>query len=272
LSIWFVVWILISAALLFFLAWTIFILLKQKALWKNYAKQNKLRFKPNSFFIVPEMSGLMGAHSISLFGGEHSGADQRFSRKMTAIEIQLSSKMPVDGGIASEGMVEIVQGMGFKEEYSPKYPKWDKAYIASAASKNVLAAYLTEERLAVITDLMALENAWIILVFKGDVMLLRLDTPDPLFTKDKLDNAVQKMLAAAKVLELDKGEARILKEESVKSPKKSVSLSVDEDELENTGLELEDDAANEPDVPKKKAKPKPKKKVAAKKTTEGDEG
>ncbi len=264
-SIWLLIWLLISAALLGFLFWTILILVRQQAVWKKYAAKHKLRFKPNSFFEVPEIAGLMGEHAINAFSGEHMGPDARFSRKMTAIEIQLASKMPVNGGIASAGMVDLVQGMGFKEEYSPRHAKWEDSYMAAAASRNVLEIYLNETRLNALTDLMAIKNAWVILVFKGDVTLLRIDTPDPLCTEKTLDMMAQKMLATAKVLELEKGEAGLLKEAATKKPKNEVSLEVNEDKLENTGLQLEDD---EPEAkPKPKAKSKkaaPKKKSAPK--------
>lgn len=241
-SFWLVVWAIISITLLFFLAWTIFILVKQKATWKAYATKNKLRFKPNSFFSAPDMSGLVDTHSVSLFMGEHSGPDARFSRKMTAIEIQLSSKIPLEGAIGSGGMVDIIQGLNYKEEHRPKHKDWQKSYIAAGESAGGLQTYLTEERVGAITDLFKVKNAWSILIFKDDVFLLRIDTPDPLFTNDKLDKLIKKMMKAAQLLELKKGESARIKEEVVKRSSEAISLDVDEEKLENTGLSLEDEA------------------------------
>lgn len=240
-SFWIIVWLLISVTLLFFLGWTIFILMKQKNTWKKYAATHKLRYKPNSFFQAPDMNGLVDTHSVSLFMGEHSGADARFSRKMTAIEIPLSSAMPVSGAIASGGMVEIVRGLGHKEEHRPKYKGWDKSYVASGESGGAIGAYLTDERLKVLTDLFKVKNAWSILIFKDDVFLLRVDTPDPLFTDKALDGLLKQMVKAAQVLELKKGESGRLKEEMVKRSSDSIALQVDDDVLENSGLSLEDD-------------------------------
>lgn len=246
-SFWLVVWLLISVTLLFFLGWTVFILIKQKDTWKKYASKHKLRFKPNGFFEAPEMNGLIDTHAVSLFMGEHSGPDARFSRKMTAIEIKLSSSMPFQGAIASGGMVELVQGLSHKEEHRPKYKHWDKSYVASGDSGGAIGSYLTEERLKVLTGLFRVKNAWSILIFKDGVFLLRVDTPDPLFTEKALDGLIKKMVAAAQVLELKKGESGRLKEDMVKRSAESISLDVDDDILEDTGLSLEDDDQDEPE-------------------------
>lgn len=240
-SFWFILWVLISVFLLGFLAWTILILVRQKAVWKSYAAKHQLRYKPNSFFEVPEMNGIIDTHSVSVFSGEHSSPDARYSRKMTAIEIQLASKMPIEGGVASNGMTDIVQGLNFKDESTFDHKSWKKTYIAKSANRTVLEAYLTPERLDALTNLMKVENFWIILIFKDDVMLLRLDTSDPLNTEAKLDKVVKGMIKTAQALELNDGEADRLAKVEAKAPAKAVSIDLDEKTADSIGLELEED-------------------------------
>lgn len=242
-SIWFLLWLLLSAGLIYFLGWTLYILYRQKKAWKGYAKRHKLRYRSAQMLSAPEVSGTIGDYTVSLFTGEHVSEDVRRSRRLTAIEVQLSSVMPVEGGIASGGMVDLIRQMGFKEEYRPKHPGWDKSFIASSASRPVLEAYLIPERLDVLTKLMKVKNSWVILIFREDTMLLRFDTPDALDSVQKIDRIVKKMVEAAKILELGSGEGGRLKSEQTKKREKEVSLQVDEADLEAAGLQLEDDAA-----------------------------
>lgn len=240
-SIWFFLWLILSGALLYFLGWTVFILTRQKGAWRAYASRHKLRYKPNSFFEAPEISGTIGNHTISVFSGEHMADDARRARKLMAAEVQLSGVMPIEGGVASGGHVDIVQSLGFKEEIRPKHPGWDKSWIASSSNKHVLESYLTPERLDALTSLMKIKSAWVILIFRDDVMLLRLDTPDPLDSGQKLDRLMKKMLQVADTLELQKGEDSRLKEEAAKTPTQAVSLEVSEDDLAGSAFQLEED-------------------------------
>lgn len=244
-SFWFILWLVISVLLTGFLIWTIVILVKQKAVWKAYANKHKLRYKPHTFFSPPEMNGVIDTHSVHLFPGEHATPDARYSRKMTAVEIQLANKMPVEGGVASDGMVDLIQGLSFKEEYKPEHKLWQKSYIASAESKAVLEAYFSKERLDALLKLMKVENFWVIFIFRGDVTLLRLDTSDPLNSQEKLDKVVKTMVKTAQILEFKDGEEDRLKQVLKKKPvAKAVSIDVD-DEIEDTGLKLEEDESDQ---------------------------
>lgn len=219
-----------------------FILRRQKKAWQAYGKSKKLRYKPGKTLANPELKGMIQEYTVGVFTGEHVSPDMRGSRKLTAVEINLTSVMPVAGGVASGGMVPLLQGMGFKEEMRPDHQAWDKSYIAAADNRYALKAYLTDERLAVLTDLMKIKNAWITYVFRGDVTLLRLDTPDPLDSEQKLDQIIKKMIDSAKALELKAGEGSRLKSEEVRKPDREKALEVDEAKIAGSTLTLEDDA------------------------------
>jgi hypothetical protein len=239
-SLWFFLWLLLSVALVGFLAWTAYILFRQKRAWKAYAKKYKLRYTPGRLFDSPEMAGPMGDYTVSLFTGEHIAGDARTTRKLTAVEIQLFSNMPFEGAVASNGMVEFTKDLGLGEEVRPDHKGWDKSYIATSDNKAALAEYLNKDRLTSLTDLMKTPNAWVIFVFRGDMTLLRFDTPEPLDMPQDIDKIVKRMLEAAKVMELDEGEGRRLKAAVVKKPKKEKSLDVKDGDL-NTGLSLEEE-------------------------------
>ncbi|MGB0719143.1 MAG: hypothetical protein ACPGRX_01635 [Bdellovibrionales bacterium] len=256
-SLWFILWLLMSLALLSFMGWTFVILMRQKQAWKTYAAKRKLRFKSLAFTAVPEMSGTIGDHTISFFSSEHANVNARGSRKLTAIEINLNSRMPTFGGVASGGMVPIMKELNLKQEYRPKHKAWNKSYIAAANNRAVLQAYLTDARVGALCDVMAVKNAWVILIFRDESMLLRVDTPDPLDSPAKIDALVKQMLATAEVLELKKGESEILKSEAVQSVVKSAGLEIDEAafdapiglELEEAGEETREEPQSEGDPP-----------------------
>ena len=202
-NIWFLLWLLLSGALLYFFGWTLFILHRQKLAWRDFAGKRKLRFQPRAFLEAPEISGLVDDYSISLFTAEHAAPDARSNRKMTAFEIKLKSRMPFAGGIASGGMVPLVQRLGLREEYRPASAAWKDSYIASGDSRAGLESYLTPPRLAALEALMQMKNAWVIFVFRDDVSLLRLDMADPLDSAKKLEFVTRKMIETARVLEIE---------------------------------------------------------------------
>ncbi|MCB1562523.1 MAG: hypothetical protein KDJ75_03025 [Alphaproteobacteria bacterium] len=242
-SIWLIVWLLLSVALIGFMIWTLRILLRQKHAWKSFAQRYKLRYTSRKFMDTPELSGVIGDFTVSIFPSEHDTPDSRSTRKLSAIEVMLTSKMPVSGVVASGGMIGIAKDLSLREEHHPAYKDWNKEWIAAADNRFVLAEYLTDERLKALTGLMNLKNAWMIFVFRSDMTLLRLDMPDPLETPAKLDEMVKKMLETARILELQTGESTRLKSAEARSSKKEIVLDIDD---KATGdalslLELEED-------------------------------
>lgn len=223
------------------MGWTVFILRRQKKTWADFAKRKKLRYTPNRTFANPEIKGTLDDYTISIFTGEHTSADMRGTRKLTAIEVHLTSVMPIDGGLANGGMVQIIQNMSFKEEIRPKHAEWHKSYIASSDNRHVLKTYLNDERLAALISLMKMKNAWVVFVFRGDVTLLRLDTPDPLDSTAKLEQIVKKMIEAAKILELKSGESGVLKSEIARKPEREAALEIDEAKMDSGAFQLEEE-------------------------------
>lgn len=237
-SIWFLIWLLLSIVLLGFMGWTLLILHNQKQGWGKYAKSKKLRFKISGMFGSPEMSGVLNDYTFSFFTGEHVLQEGRSMRKMTAVEVSLSSRMPFDCAVGSGGMVSLIRPLGLKEEITPQHPEWKNTSIAVSASRPGLESYLTPERLESIMSLMKIKHAWVIFIARGDVMLLRFDTPDPLDNPKKIELLVQKMTAAAKTLELRPGEMETLKIAMNRSVQRNAALKDSKGQNE-ISLELE---------------------------------
>lgn len=215
--------------------------MKQKKAWRVYAERRKLRYKAGRIMDAPSIDGVIGDYTVSFFGSEHMGADARSARKLTAIEVNLKSIMPVGGGIASGGMVPVMKELNFRQEFLPAHKDWDTSYVATGENGNVLGAYLNDERLAALCKLMQIKNSWVILIFKDEAMLLRIDLPDPLHNPKRLDDVVKMMVEAARVLELASGETARLQAAESKPVSKQVEIELDEDEFGASSLQLEED-------------------------------
>jgi hypothetical protein len=243
LSIWFFLWLVLSAALLYFLGWTLYILYRQKQAWKVYAAARKLRYSATSLLASPEMSGIINNYTVSLFTGEHTSLDGRNTRKLTAIEVALSSRMPFEAGVGSGGMVPVVRSLGLKEEYAPAHPAWDKAWIAVTNSPGAMEVYLTPARVEALMSLMKMKQAWTVFVFRENVTLLRIDTPDALENPKNIDQLVKKMTDVAQVLELKVGEDTALKNALNRPARKSVAPTAS---TRAVNLELESEELSPP--------------------------
>lgn len=248
-SIWLGLWIVISVTLLGFLAWSLYVLYMQKMSWKAFCDKHKLRYKKVPMMQSPEIEGEFQGYKIGLFTAEHLNPDMRTLRKLTAVEINMHSTLPIDGGVASGGMVQFIKGLNLKGEVKPEHDKWDKSYIAAGSNRYVLDAYLTPERVAALIKLMRVKNSWGIFIFRNDRMLLRIDTPNPLASSQSLEKVCKLLVDTAKLLEVEPDEYKKLKAEDVRGLAQDSSLVLDDSDVEaSSGLELEDDAAAAVDV------------------------
>lgn len=245
-TIWMILWVLLSAALLGFMVWSGYIIYRQKKAWKAYAARYKLRYTPGGFYESPSMSGMMGDYGVSVFTGQHARADSRSIRKMSAIEIKLSTILPSEGAVTSGGFVDTLRELEFSRELRMEHPSWKKSYMVVCDAPHVMRSYLTPDRLEGLIDLMRVPSGWVILIFKSETGLLRFDTPKPLDTPESVDKIIKKMLKLAKILELSATEERTLKEEQARKPDKDAALDVNEEVLEHHGLELEEDQDDAP--------------------------
>ncbi len=241
-SVWLVLWVIVSVVLLGFLAWSLIVLQGQKSTWKKFASKHKLRYRARATMDSPEVDGSIDGYKIDVFTSEHTAENARSSRKLTAIEINLHSVMPVDGAVASGGMVPLVKELSFKAEVKPEHELWDRSYVAAGDNARAVKAYLTSERLDALVRLMRIKHSWIILIFRADRMLLRIDTPDPLTSEDYLDRLIKLLIKSAKTFELKSGESGVIEREEAKGLAEDSNLTLDDGDVDgDSGLALEED-------------------------------
>ncbi len=247
-NIYILIWVALSLFLLGFWFWSNWVLYKQKQSWKLYARKRKLRYRSGRIFDSPELSGTYQDFEVLCFTAQHDAEDGRPGRSLTSIEVTLHSSLPVSAAIASGGMVQLVEELHFQAEFRPETPGWDNSYIVRSRDGAVMKAYLTDRRAQALVKLMKIKNAWIILFFTGGRGLLRIDTPDPLHDPKHLDDVIKKMVEAAKIMELEKGETNRLNavvgrdiERGGERAQPSVIETPEKIFEEPVGLTLEDD-------------------------------
>lgn len=241
-SIYLILWFLISGFLLSFWIWTIYVLFKQKSAWKLYAEKRKLRYFSNAILDTPTLSGAIDEYSVSMFASEHSELDSRSNRKLTAIEVSLKSELSFGCALGSGGMVHVVEALDMRQEYKPAVKGWDDSYALRTNDLESSQLYLTKDRLSKLVNLMKIDKSWVVFLFVGNQGILRLDTPLPIDNPKEMDMIIKQMINVAKGLELELGEgSRILRQKSQKDKTQKV-LNIDEDLLDDhIGFELEDE-------------------------------
>ncbi len=242
LSFSFVLWFSVSALLLFFWFWSIYVVVRQKRAWQFYAEKRKMRYHKNGFLETPSVSGVVDAYSVSLFSSEHGELDGRSQRHLTAIEVILHTSLPVPCAAASGGMVHVAENIGLHKEYKPPTKGWDDSFIIRGEEMDIIREYLSNDRLLKLVNLMKIHKAWIIFLFMGGKGVLRLDTPLPIDNPKEIDVLVKQLINVAKALELTDGEAQSLIRNKKKAENDSPVLDIDEDLLDDhLGFELEED-------------------------------
>lgn len=240
-SIWFFIWLLISLSLVGFSIWTFVILMRQKKSWRDFAKKHKLRYRNASLMTSPKVHGVYKDYPISVFTGAHEAERGASNRQMTAIEVELNSRMPIAGAFASGGMVGIVQELDYSDEFVPAFDFWDSEHIIRVDDKYIIGQFLTDDRAKALCDLMDDKKLWVIFIFKDSDTILRIDTPEPFDNLEKLTKIIDQMIEIAQKLELKKGEHNRLKTLTTQRKSEEARVEIDDDELSAIGLELEDD-------------------------------
>jgi len=247
-SIWVFLWFVLSAILIFFSVWTLHILLQQKRAWRVFADKYKLTYQGGRLFDSPSVSGLYKNYSISLFTGEHAREDIRNNRKLTAIEVEVESALPMEGAIGTHGMADIVRGLDYAHRLKSEEYGWGQEAAIRIDEPAMLQKYLTEERVQALSELMKVVNAWVIFIFVRNKTLLRLDMPNPLQNPKKMDVLLNKMIEVARVMELDKAEKTALEKmrgKEATGPAAPGASVLDVSEEASVSFELEEDDEDE---------------------------
>jgi len=191
---WIFIWLVLSAILLGATGWSLRILLLQKKAWAAYAKSKNFSYQPGTFMGPAEMSGVVGDYKLSFFTGERQGVDVRTRRYVTVVEIDLVEGL-VDGGVTgSQEMLPFMQSLSRLHPHQVEGPGWEANLFMFIKNDNAVKAYLTPERIEVISSILKTKNADVLIVFHDKELVVRLETSDPMQDAQKIEKIVTRIM------------------------------------------------------------------------------
>lgn len=209
-SIWFLLWFVLAVIILGTSLWSSIILFQQKQAWKAYAAKKGLKYTPNKFSESPTIEGVIEGFNISIFSGLQQKEDARKNRQLTVV--QINANKPFVDSIGA-GTKEMFLFLGSLEAITPhevKVEKWDKTYEIRSSNKSAVDAYLTEERVSILTSILSMPKADILILLDANDGVFRVETSNPLQSEALLSSLVDKLIVRIKKLVPSADEAKNL--------------------------------------------------------------
>jgi len=201
LSLWFLLWFVLSFILLGATFWSTVILIQQKKAWREYAAKKGLVFTPNKFFEPASMEGVIDGYNVSFFTAMQQNPDVRKNRQLTVMQVNANDGF-VDGiACGTSEMLPFLQTLTAVSPHDVKVGKWDNKYHIRSRNKKAVDAFLTEERVTILSSILSMPNADILIILDDNEGIFRFETPNPLQEAKQIDNVINKLLARVKKLE-----------------------------------------------------------------------
>lgn len=213
-SLWFLLWFLLSAILIGATVWSTLILIGQKKAWAQYAKQKGLKFTPGTFLGPASMEGEVDGYLLSFFTAERQDPDARKRRLVTVLEMQCPFGV-IDGAAAGTSeMLPFMQSLTLLKSYKPEVGTWNPANRIFVSDKDSMDKYLTALRVDTMNNILSMKNADILIMFDVRQALVRIETSDPLQEPIKIEKTVAKLKDGLAKLELSAEEKASFKTEA----------------------------------------------------------
>ena len=209
-SIWFLLWFVLSFILLGATCWSTIILIQQKKAWKDYATKKGLSFTPGEFFEPATVEGTLDGYNVSLFTATQQNQDARKNRQLTVLQVTVNEVF-VDGiGCGTKEMLPFLQSLEAITPHEVKVGKWNKNNDIRSRNKKAVDAYLTEERVSILNGILSMPNADIVILFDDRESIFRFETTNPLTQVGQIDSVINKLIARIKKLKPDSTESKKL--------------------------------------------------------------
>lgn len=215
-SLWVLLWFVLSFILLGTTIWSTVILVQQKAAWKKFAQKHKLTFTSGKFFQPAGVEGVMEGYNVSLFTATQQREDARKNRQLTVMQVNVNQ--PFVDGIASgtDEILPFLQSLDGITPHDMKSDKWNKKNHIRTRNKKAVDAYLSDERVALLSDILSMPNADVLVMLDENEGVFRFETSNPLMDAEKIETLFNKLFARIKKLQPDEAELKKLVEMSVK--------------------------------------------------------
>ncbi len=261
-NIWFLLWFILSVILLGATTWSTIILFQQKRAWRAYAKAKGLEFDNGTFFGPCTMDGVIGDYNVSFFTAVQQYEDDRKNRQLTVM--QVTANFPfVDAVAAGTKMVlPFLQSLDATTPHNMEGKKWNKAYTIRSRNKPSVSAYLTDERVTILNQILSMPNADILILLDQQEGVFRFETFNPLKNEKQIDAVISKLIARIKKLQTSVEEQNRLSSLMSLGDQEEASagfVKAMPDEMTQLagGLELEEEPAEDVDGVPIEEDPKP---------------
>jgi hypothetical protein len=201
LSIWFLLWFVLSFILLGATCWSTIILIQQKKAWSAYAAKKGLTFTRGTFFGPCSMEGVLDDYNLSFFTATQVHEDSRKNRELTVGQINIYKPFVDSIACGTAEVLPFLQSLEGMSRHNVKNGKWNTKFHIFSGNKDAVDAYLTEERIKVLTSILSMPNAHVIIVMDEDEAAFRFETSNPLKEEKQLEVIVDKLIAKIKKLE-----------------------------------------------------------------------
>ncbi len=215
-SIWILLWLVLSAIILGATAWSTYILYKQKQAWQALATRHKMTFTAGKLMGSPMLDGFIENYRVSFFTAERQAPDVRARRFVTVVEIVFPEG--IINGIAA-GTKEMVTFMDTLTNLSPMAvtsDKWDASWRLYGRNRDAVRQYLTPARMDHLAQLLSTRNADIIIIFDETQGVVRLETSDPILDPVKAEKVILRLIRHSQGLAITKQERMDIMDRAVR--------------------------------------------------------
>jgi hypothetical protein len=200
-SIWWLLWFVLSAVLLGATVWSLIILFRQKKAWEAYAKRKNLTFNKGNFSGSCEMEGTIDGFHVSFFSATQQKEDSRKNRQLTVMQLTLPK--PFINAIGA-GTAEMLPFLNSLTEVSPhplESDKWDsKNNHLFTKNKQAVEQFLTPERLTILNNILKMKNSDNLILLEEEQGVFRFETSNPMTELETIDKLVAKLMVSIKKL------------------------------------------------------------------------
>ena len=202
--IWFMLWLLLSAFVLGAFFWSIRILMGQKRAWKNFATKLGLQYGAGGRLLAsPEITGTIDGLRLNMFTERRAANDARGERFVTAIELVMSSAMPMSGAICTASMAEMVGALRLDDVTVPEgIAEWDAGWRVRSDNVDLMQRFLTPLRCDILKKIFRMKVLAALYIFDRRECVLRIETSDPLNNTDKMEKIIRGFIPMVKSMAL----------------------------------------------------------------------
>ena len=193
-SIWMFLWLIIAIIVLGTTLWSTIILIQQKQAWKAYAAKNNLTFTPNKFFQSPTIEGILNGCNVSFFSGTQQKEDSRKNRQLTVVQVNINDGLVDSIGAGTKEMVPFLQALESLTPHDLKGQPWKKEHDLRSQNKKAVDAYLTPERLKVLSSILGMPKADVVILLDAKEGVVRFETANPLHDEKVLQSIMSKLM------------------------------------------------------------------------------